>query len=593
MTPSSVVDFDSDTSDTEISKPTPNITEKETVITNLTPLNPDKQYYSDNGEDIMEVLSKKVVKPEVNNEPLNSEVPPASSYSDIKRPRSIPKISYTASEKDTLYTIALRFNISPNMLKQINALSSEVIITGQKLFVPLEAAHRGLVNIALQSNQKTERKKTFKRYMMKRITRFDGSVCGTTLLTSNAFMFRADVSDPLVIKHGQKDYNVSIPVDTISEILMFEDFDQMLSNIQLENTLSEEECPKCKPVKSKLHRLSLADPSDYNSDDTEVESVHLNETDIDNEQSNLPHVKILDPNSPDSSTSNSPTEKHHLTDIDNTNLNINYGHNCNSLGHKVGVCGSPQLCQHEFIDHIEDDKKYSCTNRKNPFTVILDDSDGKNKLVLPDFNPSKEIKDYVSDSLDLPVVKPVEEIRLKRVDSDVTLAMKEFFKKIDENTSKMQTDLENSKKRDFPIFISIHAILCARTHGKPSFHKTTEDGHKTHYFWFAITENDTPKIVDNLFKYCIQLKPVEDRSNCLLRCSDTYHTEVKDIILPDVKPAFVRREADTDLLFESFSGNLNYDTSLKVMLTREFMRSIQPYLPCHIIGKSTPLLFFT
>ena len=142
---------------------------------------------------------------------------------------------YSVTDNESLNTIALKFNVSPNMLKQLNALSSEIIFPGQSLLVPLQSAQREAIEtvlhpVAIKTAPTTPKKQIYK-YPMKRITRFDGSVCGTTLITSNALMFRAHVNDNLVIQHGQSTYNASIPLDSVSEILMFESFEQKITDI--------------------------------------------------------------------------------------------------------------------------------------------------------------------------------------------------------------------------------------------------------------------------------------------------------------------------------------------------------------------------
>ncbi|XP_016430564.1 nuclear receptor coactivator 7-like, partial [Sinocyclocheilus rhinocerous] len=62
----------------------------------------------------------------------------SKSCGQTKKARSKPPgtVEFTVGAKDTLNSIALKFNITPNKLVQLNRLYSLSVVPGQKLFVP-------------------------------------------------------------------------------------------------------------------------------------------------------------------------------------------------------------------------------------------------------------------------------------------------------------------------------------------------------------------------------------------------------------------------------------------------------------------------
>lgn len=49
---------------------------------------------------------------------------------------TIPTISYTVGDRDTLTSVAARFDTTPSELTQLNRLASSFIYSGQQLLVP-------------------------------------------------------------------------------------------------------------------------------------------------------------------------------------------------------------------------------------------------------------------------------------------------------------------------------------------------------------------------------------------------------------------------------------------------------------------------
>ena len=485
----------------------------------------------------------------------------AHNNKDVKV-HKVNNLQYIINDNDTLNSVALKFNMSPNMLKQINGLSSDFIFPGQSLHVPHQT-HKYNVILSNPPSSVTDylpTKKTFFRYPMKRITRFDGAVSGTTLITSNAFMFRAHVSDELVIQNGENEYNVNIPLDSVSQILLFESFDEMLADIQT-TTGTEFTCLKCAEMKNRFcysqHPSDDENISDENISDLSFKEESVVET---NDQGMI-ELNLDLHEYDDSAAPRSFEPEFHAND--DTVEGIPLG--------MSPVKFSP-ICEHEFQGF---GCKYSTKVRVNPFSI----GDETNKLYVPSYTTLDVLSknDIIGG--------------LKRNDSDISLATKEFFQKIDENTNQTQNILENEKNHEYSIFISIHSIICSRTHGKPSYQQETDEGYKKAHFWVCISDSNVAEMLGNFSELCAHLKNVDDPTNCVMRCDEEHFKTLEDALLPDIQPTFVPREIATDLISEPFSGSLNFPPGKTKLLTMEMMGELQPYLPCHAIGVDVLLAY--
>ncbi|KAL5268613.1 hypothetical protein ACHWQZ_G002454 [Mnemiopsis leidyi] len=555
----SVTDYDSSESESDADQ----VNRQGQKVLNLTPRNKDRDYsvlddfFNDKDDSplyhhsFMEESSVDEPTKNSNGDVRSSEAQASGSY-----------MPYLVNDNESLNTIALKFNVSPNMIKHLNALTSDFIFPGQNILVPKTYQNEtsSVMEPTLHPIGKESApmpKKSIFKYPMKRITRFDGSVAGTTLMTSNAFMFRSHVSDKLVIQNGQNHYNVSIPLDSICEILMFDSFDRMLGNIQ-STTGVENACEKCTELK-----FQLCHGTPLHSGDENIRMDLSFEGEEDLEES--PTVKILNPNydQSDNLAGSATPESNNLFDfLEKSSGEIELGHS--PVEQQRPLVYSP-TCEHEFDGFAS--RRYSTSKRVNPFSI----GEEENKIIIPNYKSSL---DPLNNT----------EGRMRRTDSDTSLATKAFFDKIDENTNHMQTLMDNANKHEFSIFISLHAIWCSRTHGKPSYQFETDEGYSKAHFWVCVPEKDVPELLNNFFTLCPHLSPIDDHSNCLMRCTEDYWKTLTDAILPDQKPQFVPREVDTDLVSEPFSGTLNYPVGKSVLLTEDMVSQLQPYLPCHIIG---------
>ncbi|XP_044569962.1 uncharacterized protein LOC6498859 isoform X11 [Drosophila ananassae] len=216
---------------------------------------------------------------------------PASSPVALAIPRqksslpTIPTISYTVGNRDTLTSVAARFDTTPSELTHLNRLNSSFIYPGQQLLVPDKSAkddasssstndqdggslsgksspverklsgdesrekdileglrpgspkpgHIERVGSSSQQQAEEEANKSddpvitqrFLKINVRHITDGQGVVGGVLLVTPNAVMFDPNVSDPLVIEHGPESYGVIAPMELVVNAAIFHDIAHM------------------------------------------------------------------------------------------------------------------------------------------------------------------------------------------------------------------------------------------------------------------------------------------------------------------------------------------------------------------------------
>uniref|UniRef100_A0ABD2XDM0 Oxidation resistance protein 1 n=1 Tax=Trichogramma kaykai TaxID=54128 RepID=A0ABD2XDM0_9HYME len=188
-----------------------------------------------------------------------------------RRSQPINTIAYTVGDRDTLTSVAARFDTTPSELSKINRLGAPFIYPGQRLWVPAKGegatadAHSEstsseatqdqesqddqpseekelLDNLRPVSPKPLERVKTpsssamehghhykerFLKITVRHITDGQGVVGGVLLVTPNAVMFDPNVSDPLVIEHGPESYGVIAPMEFIVNAAIYYDIAHM------------------------------------------------------------------------------------------------------------------------------------------------------------------------------------------------------------------------------------------------------------------------------------------------------------------------------------------------------------------------------
>ncbi|XP_017890512.1 oxidation resistance protein 1 isoform X4 [Ceratina calcarata] len=186
-------------------------------------------------------------------------------------------IPYTVGDRDTLTSVAARFDTTPSELSKFNKLGTTFIYPGQQLLIPvnnvegegrtkpgidapspvpcdhesqddLPPEEKELldslrpvspkppiervktpqgVTCSVIEEQEQPFKERFLKINVRHITDGQGVVGGVLLVTPNAVMFDPNVSDPLVIEHGAESYGVIVSKEFIVNAAIYYDIAHM------------------------------------------------------------------------------------------------------------------------------------------------------------------------------------------------------------------------------------------------------------------------------------------------------------------------------------------------------------------------------
>ncbi|XP_049756207.1 nuclear receptor coactivator 7 isoform X1 [Elephas maximus indicus] len=194
-------------------------------------------------------------------------------------------MEYTAGSQDTLNSIALTFNITPNKLVELNKLFTHTIVPGQVLFVPdanfpsstlrlsssspgatvspsssdaeydklpdADLARKALrpIERVLSSTSEEDEPGVVKFLKMncRYFTDGKGVVGGVMIVTPNNIMFDPHKSDPLVIENGCEEYGLICPMEEVVSIALYNDISHMKIKDALPSDLPQDLCPLYRP----------------------------------------------------------------------------------------------------------------------------------------------------------------------------------------------------------------------------------------------------------------------------------------------------------------------------------------------------------
>ncbi|XP_063834374.1 oxidation resistance protein 1 isoform X3 [Ostrinia nubilalis] len=180
----------------------------------------------------------------------------------IKRlppPPPIKTMTYTVRDRDTLTSLAARFDTTPSELTKLNRLATQFIFPGQTLLVPdkrkdgdkdsdgpsesgdntsestqatSEPAQEkeildSLRPVSPEAPTSSSAPQRFLKINVRHITDGQGVVSGVLLVTPNAVMFDPNVSDTLVMEHGPESYGVIAPMEYVVNAAIFYDIAHM------------------------------------------------------------------------------------------------------------------------------------------------------------------------------------------------------------------------------------------------------------------------------------------------------------------------------------------------------------------------------
>ncbi|XP_052753621.1 nuclear receptor coactivator 7 isoform X22 [Galleria mellonella] len=175
-------------------------------------------------------------------------------------PPPIKTITYTVRDRDTLTSVAARFDTTPSELTKLNRLATQFIFPGQTLLVPdkkkdgdkdsdgpsesgdntsestqgppSEPAQEkeildSLRPVSPEAPSSSSGPQRFLKINVRHITDGQGVVSGVLLVTPNAVMFDPNVSDVLVMEHGPESYGVIAPMEYVVNAAIFYDIAHM------------------------------------------------------------------------------------------------------------------------------------------------------------------------------------------------------------------------------------------------------------------------------------------------------------------------------------------------------------------------------
>ncbi|XP_062044099.1 oxidation resistance protein 1 isoform X2 [Lepus europaeus] len=179
-------------------------------------------------------------------------------------------IEYTVESRDSLNSIALKFDTTPNELVQLNKLFSRAVVTGQVLYVPdpeyvssvesspslspisplsptsseaefdktsnpnvvhpkeatPTSAFTGIRPARVVSSTSEEEEAFTEKFLKincKYITSGKGTVSGVLLVTPNNIMFDPHKTDPLVQENGCEEYGIMCPMEEVMSAAMYKE----------------------------------------------------------------------------------------------------------------------------------------------------------------------------------------------------------------------------------------------------------------------------------------------------------------------------------------------------------------------------------
>ncbi|CAL8247972.1 unnamed protein product [Lota lota] len=186
----------------------------------------------------------------------------------FQRPKGT--IEYSVESRDTLNSIALKFDSTPNELVQLNKLFSRAVVPGQVLYVPdpeyissvgsspslspisplsptsseadlekvtdsdgtprPEGVHPPVFSalrhtrvVSSTSEEEEALTEKFLKINCKYITDGKGAVNGVLLVTPNNIMFDPQRMDPLVLAHGCEEYGIMCPLEEVQSAAIFKE----------------------------------------------------------------------------------------------------------------------------------------------------------------------------------------------------------------------------------------------------------------------------------------------------------------------------------------------------------------------------------
>uniref|UniRef100_A0A8C3EZR8 Oxidation resistance protein 1 n=1 Tax=Chrysemys picta bellii TaxID=8478 RepID=A0A8C3EZR8_CHRPI len=141
-------------------------------------------------------------------------------------------IEYTVESRDTLNSIALKFDTTPNELVQLNKFFSRAVVPGQDpdglqrkeaAASPAYACFRPARVVSSTSEEEEAFTEKFLKINCKYMTYGKGAVNGVLLVTPNNIMFDPHKSDPMVQENGCEEYGIMCPMEEVMSAALYKE----------------------------------------------------------------------------------------------------------------------------------------------------------------------------------------------------------------------------------------------------------------------------------------------------------------------------------------------------------------------------------
>ncbi|KAM4631413.1 oxidation resistance protein 1-like [Polymixia lowei] len=171
-------------------------------------------------------------------------------------------MEYRVESRDTLNSIALKFDTTPNKLVTINKLFSRAVVPGKmgKESGSVQV-HPRRSNVVLSTTEEEEDlTERFLKISCKYITDGKGIVGGVLLVTPGSLLFDPDKRDPLVQQRGCEEYGVMAPLEEVMSVAMCSEVTDPWVKGQVPDDL---ELPAGDPEPSLIRQLSRSNLEDW------------------------------------------------------------------------------------------------------------------------------------------------------------------------------------------------------------------------------------------------------------------------------------------------------------------------------------------
>ncbi|XP_016425104.1 oxidation resistance protein 1-like isoform X3 [Sinocyclocheilus rhinocerous] len=133
----------------------------------------------------------------------------------FQRPKGT--MEYVVESRDTLNSIALKFDTTPNELVQLNKLFSRAVVPGKVLYVP-DPEYISSADSSPSLSPISPLSPTSSEADLEKVT--TGIVSGVLLVTPNNIMFDPHKSDRLVQERGCEEYGIMCPLEEVQSAAM-------------------------------------------------------------------------------------------------------------------------------------------------------------------------------------------------------------------------------------------------------------------------------------------------------------------------------------------------------------------------------------